>query len=297
MPKKSFVRPRRRRKKYQRPAKRVKEGSEAALDIPVDKEGWVLPKDVTADSYDWASMGKIATARYGDGSGNLARKIIKPRPEEDPKPSISRRIPSINREPLPEETPEPSVSSTKYLAGVDKKAPVDMSPEVVGSKTWMVNFGKRWDANDAIDVGGGAITPEIKAEMKAAGMGFSGSPPLAPAIKEPEVKQDTWGRFAAARTKNQEDKTKWEQAQTVHKTREEDARNNNKETRSYEQQLKKQKSNYESQWAGKEFGQSMKETFRAKVAERKRINEEKKKKKAADKEEAKLAANNPNNAE
>ena len=57
MPKKSFVRPRRRRKKYQPPAKRAKEGSETALDIPVDKKGWVLPKDVTANSYDWASMG------------------------------------------------------------------------------------------------------------------------------------------------------------------------------------------------------------------------------------------------
>tara|TARA_R110002050_G_scaffold6871_8_gene27705 strand:- start:471 stop:1364 length:894 start_codon:yes stop_codon:yes gene_type:complete len=297
MPKKSFVRPRRRRKKYQPPAKRAKEGSETALDIPVDKKGWVLPKDVTANSYDWASMG--SSARYGDGSGNQARKIIKPRPEEDPKPSISKKISSINREPRPEETPDPSVSSTQYLAGVDKNTPVDQGlPEVVGTKDKVTaaNFLAR---TKPIDLAGGTITPEIKAEMKAAGMGFSGPPPLAPAIKEPEAKKDTWGRFAAARKKNQDAMTKWKEAQNVHKTREKESRKSNKQTLSYKQQLEKQRSDYEDQWAGKKFGTSMKETFRAEVAERKRINEEKKKKKAADKadkKEVKVAANNPNNA-
>ena len=83
-------------------------------------------------------------------------------------------------------------------------------------------------------------------------------------------------------------------------TRLEKQQGGSKDRGAYAEQKAAQEKTRKDYWAGKpEFGTSMKETFRAEVAERKRINEEKKKKKAADKadkKEVKVAANNPNNA-
>ena len=46
------------------------------------------------------------------------------------------------------------------------------------------------------------------------------------------------------------------------------------------EQLEKQKSDYESQWAGKEFGQSMRDSYKAEIEKRRAANKAKKANKA-----------------
>jgi len=203
------------------------------------------------------------------------------------RPRRKRKNPLINRGPRPSDDPKPSISGTEFLSGYANR-PVNTEeavPDVAGNQLNSANFLAR---TKNIDVGGGTITPEIKAEMKAAGMGFSSPPPQVAGadLQDTATKRGVpfrpqmRGMFAEARRKNQQAMEDWKEAQSVHKKREEESRKGIKETRSYKEQLEKQKSDYESQWAGKEFGQSMRDSYKAEIEKRRAANKAKKANKA-----------------